>query len=139
MKLETEAVSSDEFVLRCIWGQYFDPALPLPIRERAFSPRSDEGDGISVFRLACVAAAEDVLSVFAESKRDSYGITMLSVGDLAALGLSVVSSPITGVAGHAVIPELNSDRCKADKLWCNGMRKRLSVLATARMIRVPMA
>lgn len=139
MKLETEVISSDELVLRCIWGQYYIPALPLPVRDRAFAPRSDESNGISVFRLSCVYVAEDVLTVFAESKRDSYGIAILSVADLAALGLSVALSPIANVKGHAVIPELNADRCRVDKLWCDGIRKRLAVLASARMIRVPIA
>jgi len=139
MKSEAEPVSLDEVVLRCIWGEYYDPALPLPIRDRAFAPRRDESDGISVFRLACVRLAEDVLTVFAESKRDSYGIAIVSVVDLAALGLSVALSPIADIKGHAVIPELNADRCRVDKLWCDGIRKRLAVLASARMIRIPIA
>jgi hypothetical protein len=137
MTPESDPISLDEFVIRCVWQDYFDAALPVPVLARAFMPRKDEVDGISVFRLACVTAAEDVLTVFAADKRAGYALVLLAVADLEKLGLTLEPAPIPAVPGHAVLPELNVVRCKADKPWCDGIRKRLAVLASQRVVRKP--
>ena len=49
-----------------------------------------------------------MLAVIAEDKRARYGIVRVPVAALSGLGLTVVTSPSDTVAGHVVIPELNS-------------------------------
>ena len=137
MTPDFEPVAPDEFLIRCVWHDYYDPAVPVPVLARAFLPRKDETDGISVFRLACVSTAEDVLAVFAADKRDGYALALLPFAVLIGMGLTVTPASISTVAGHAVIQEMNVDRCKADKKWCDGIRQQLAVLASMNVIRLP--
>jgi hypothetical protein len=137
MTPEAAPVSPDEFVIRCVWGDYFDLALPLPVLPRAFLPRPDEKDGISVFRRDCLTGAEQALDVFDPAKRDRYALVLLAVADLDRLGLTVEPAPIPTVPGHAVLPELNVVRCKTEKKWCDGTRKQLAVLASQNVVRRP--
>ena len=111
----------------------------MPISAQAFAPRKDETEGISVFRASCVAAPEAVLAVFAESKRSLYALVAISVSDIYAMGLSVEPASIAEVSGHALIPELNAEICKADKQWCDGIKKGLAILASNRVLRAPVA
>lgn len=137
MKDEREPVATDERVIRAVWTDFYDPALAFPVLAKAFLPRNDETDGISVFRAACVAKPEDVLAVFPEEKRDRYALVLLSVSDLAALGLSVQPAAIDAVAGHAVLPELNIVSWKADKNRGRELQKQLAALANAAVVRTP--
>lgn len=99
--------------------------------------RSDEADGISVYRAACVADPLDALAVFAPEKRDRYGIVLLSVADLAALGLTVLPVPITAVPGHAVLPELTITAATADRDVTRRVLADLARLANLRIVRPP--
>ncbi len=92
-----------------------------------------------MFRASCVAAPEAVLAVFAESKRSLYALVAISVSDIYAMGLSVEPASIAEVSGHALIPELNAEICKADKQWCDGIKKGLAILASNRVLRAPVA
>jgi len=139
VKHETDPVSADEMLVRLVWGSFYKPAEAPCVRPMAFAPRPNETDGISVFRLSCLTSAEQALDVIATEKQPGYGITLIPVAELLRIGMSVIPTPIPAVPGHAVIPELNADRCRVDKLWCDGIRKRLAVLASARMIRIPIA
>ena len=137
MKSEDEPVSPDEFVIRAIWTEYYDPALPLPILSGGFTPKRNETEGISVFRAACVVNPEDVLVVFGEDKRDKYALALLPVAELSALGLTVQPAKIDAVSGHAVLPELNITAQKADKAKWRDVQKQLAALANARIVRAP--
>src|SRR4051812_42616149 len=108
MKAESDPVAPDEVVLRMIWRDLFDAGVVPPIMPRAFRPRDNEGDGISVFRSACLAAPTDALAVLAPDKRSLYAIAAVPVAELTALGLTVQPARIDTVPGHAVIPELNA-------------------------------
>lgn len=137
MKDENEPVADDELVIRAIWTGFFDAKVNMPVLPIAFLPRSDETDGISVFRAACVSNPEDVLVVFAEEKRDRYAIALLPVSELKKLELTVKPSKIDKVAGHAVIPELNIVDVKADKDKWRDVQKALAALANKNIVRPP--
>lgn len=136
MKNEVEPVTPDEFVIRLIWKTFFKVGRPLPISFKAFQPRKDEVDGISVFRASCIANPEDSLAVMDLEKRDHYGIALLNVGDIGTLGLSVQPSPIATIAGHAVLPELNIVRLTDDSKMAD-VQLELAVLANRRVVRGP--
>jgi hypothetical protein len=110
MKAETDPITPDEWLLRLVWEDRFTAKVPV-ISPRTFEPRTGkhpDADGLSLFREACVANPADVLAVIAEDKRARYGIVRVPVAALGGLGLTVSASPIDTVAGHVVIPELNS-------------------------------
>jgi hypothetical protein len=111
MKPETEPVAADEVLIRLVFHNRFTDRVPT-ISPNAFEPRvkghHPDVDGISMFRVACVAAPEDVLVVIAEDKRPVTGIVLIPYSRLLGLGLSAVPKPIDAVPGHVVVPELNS-------------------------------
>ena len=137
MKGEDEPVTSDEFLVRCIWTFNYKPALAQPIVREAFEPRKDETDGISVFRLACLTSAEQALEAFAANKQDRYALALLPVTEIEKLGLSVVPAKIDVVPGHAVLPELNITMCIADRAKCRAVQKQLAMFANRSIVRVP--
>jgi len=134
---ETAPVSADEMLIRLIWQGFYKPAEALPVRPAAFGPRPDEIEGISVFRLSCLASAEEVLSVIAAEKREKYGIALLPAGEIFRLGMTVLPAPITIVLGHAVIPELNSLRLASVPIECQAIQMELAKLASANIVRQP--
>jgi len=84
-----------------------------------------------------VADPLDAMAVFAPEKRDRYGIVLLSVADLAALGLTVLPVPITAVPGHAVLPELTITAATADRDVTRRVLADLARLANLRIVRPP--
>ena len=136
IKSETEPVTPDEFVIRLIWHFNYTVGMPLPISYKAFAPKKDEIDGISVFRAACIADPVDVLAVIDPDKRNLYCVALLNVGDIENLGLSVQSAPIDRISGHAVLPELNIVSRKADPKLAE-IQKELAILANKYIVRVP--
>ena len=137
MKDETAPVSPDEVVVRLIWTAFFVPSASDPVRDRAFMPRLDEADGISVFRVACLNDPTDALAVIAPEKRDKYGVVVLPVAELTAIGLSIQPAKIDTIPGHAVIPELNSTAYRNDSMKCQDVQKLLAALANQGIVRVP--
>jgi len=115
MKNESEPITTDEFVLRLIWRDYFKQERLGIVTPSAFRPRKDETDGISVFRSACVENPADVLAVMIPEKRGKYAVAQVSVSQLLNLELSVSPAKIDSVPGHAVVPELNISAVKIDK------------------------
>ena len=134
MKDETSPVSPDEMVVRLIWKDYYKPDNEPPIGERAFLPRPDETDGISVFRLACLTDPKNALVAMATEKRDRYAIAVIPVSELLALGLSVKTAKIDAVPGHAVIPELNIAAVKSDRAWWKVLQRQLVALAAKNLL-----
>jgi hypothetical protein len=137
MKDEASPVSPDELVLRLIWQEFYVPGRPVPVRDRAFMPRANEREGISVFRLACLHHPEDVLAVIAPEKRGKYAIAAIPVVELTALGLTVQPAKIETVPGHAVLPELNTDAVAADDQRWAAVREQLAKVASRNLIRHP--
>jgi hypothetical protein len=134
MKDETSPVSPDEIVVRLVWHHFYKPGPPASVSDRAFLPKPDETDGISVFRAACLSDPTDVLTVIAPDKRDKYALALLPVAEILALGLSVQPAKIDALPGHAVITELNIDTFKSDKAKCQGLQRQLAAIATKNLI-----
>lgn len=139
MKSEDEPVGPDEFVLRLIWRDFLKLGNVPKISPRAFRPRPNETDGISVFREACVSRPEDILIVIDPQKRDKYGIVRIPVAGIQAMGLSLVSAKIETAPGHVVIPELNIVAFDADSVNLESKMEALAALAGANLIRRPTA
>ncbi|HET6572850.1 MAG TPA: hypothetical protein VFG68_04550 [Fimbriiglobus sp.] len=138
MKDEGDPITPDEWLVRLIWGEFLAPADALPVRPVAFRPRPDETDGISMFRLACVSRAEDVLAVIAPEKQPRYAITIVSVTELVSLGLTVKPARIETAPGHVVIPELNSINAKVEKKRLEAIQIRLAEIANQNLVRRPL-
>ena len=134
---EHDPVAPDEVVVRLVWTDYYSAGVVPPVLSRAFLPRADETDGISVFRAACLADPADALGVIAEAKRDKYAIALLPVPGLLALVLTVRPAPIAAVPGHAVLPELNVTAVRAGKDRWKAVMAQLAELASANVIRRP--
>jgi hypothetical protein len=134
MKDEASPITPDEWMLRLIWIDFYKPELAISIRDRAFTPRANESEGISMFRLACVNSPEDVLAVIAPEKREKYILASLSVAEIIGLGLTVQPSKITGVAGHIVIPELSIEFLKSEGGECQMLQKKLAQIAAKNLI-----
>lgn len=137
MKHENEPIAADELVVRLIWGQFFEKKSPSAVKERAFAPKDQETDGISVFRASCLTNPEDVLNVITPAKRDLYGVVLLTVADVTDLGLSVQPAPILELPGHAVIPELNIAAANNDRSVTSNLQQALARLANQNVIRRP--
>ena len=134
---EEEPISPDESVLRLIWGDYFKPGLALSVQPAAFEPHKNDTDGISVFRLACLSNPGEALAVIADGKRERYATVSLPIAELAALGLTVRPDKIAKVPGHAVVPELNIESCRADKPRCKTLQKQLAESASRNIVHRP--
>ena len=133
MKTESEPVTGDEILLRLIWETYVRPEDELSIRPNGFGPKPNERDGISVFRMACLNSADEVMAVIAPVKRARYAIVAIPASAVFALGMTVVPDPIPDVPGHAVIPELNCG--SADTISTADRLLALAELASTVVIR----
>ena len=134
---ENEPISPDEFILRMVWRDFYRKELACPVLARAFKPREDEIDGISLFREGCLRMPEDALSVFVPEKRSGYAICRLSVAEVTSLGLSVRPATIIGVAGHVVISELNTASVAEEPRRWRNIQVKLADLASKGIIRLP--
>jgi hypothetical protein len=59
-----------------------------------------------------------------------YNIARLAVADVKRLQLSVIPDPIAALAGHALVPELNSVSYVSNKLHWKIIQKQLAELAS---------
>lgn len=119
MKAESDPVTDDEWLLRCVFHDKFRTSKVPIISPNAFEPRGKNArqpdtDGISLYRAACLADVSDVLAPIAEDKRALTGIVRIPVALLQTLGLSVEIKPDV-VRGHVVVPELREALYFADK------------------------
>jgi hypothetical protein len=90
-----------------------------------------------VFRVACLSEPCDALAVITEEKRGRYAIALLPVAELSALGLTVQPAKIANVPGHAVVSELNSVSCKADKARCKLLQRQMAAIASRNIVHLP--
>lgn len=126
-KRESDPISEDELLVRRVRVERFRSKKVPYVSPSAFEPRmtgdSPDLDGISLYRLDCLESAMDALRTISDAtKKQQTGVVaiqVLEVRSIRAMKLSVaesyedVSKP-DRVAGHVVIPELNS-RDFADK------------------------
>lgn len=129
MKSEDEPISDDEWLLRRVYVDRFPRAGNDAFSPRTFEPRINgrdpDVDGISLYRLDCVATPAEVLKKIADPakhrKNGVVRVAVVSVRSLQEMRLSIVPSPDEDfplenrIAGHVLIPELNSNAYAADK------------------------
>jgi hypothetical protein len=119
MKPETDDITSDEWLLRRVHGQWFPRKKGEPFRQSAFAPRdptknNPDHNGISFHRLDCVAAPVDVLGLIEPTKRKAFGIVRVQVCEFLSANYSVERDPDDNpdlakrILGHVVIPEINT-------------------------------
>lgn len=110
-------VTPDEFVLRRVHKNHFDPALPVPVQPVSTRPTASDDTGLSVYREAHYPGnPAGILAQVEDAKKSNYYVCRVRVADLDALGLTV--RPEQGpddLPGHCVIPELNRPAYDADK------------------------
>lgn len=136
MKLESDPITEDEWLIRLVWETRVTDKTPI-IEPNSFEPRKDETDGISFFRAACLADPADVLAVIAEEKRPRYAIVQVPVSLFGQLGLIVEMAPIEKVAGHVVAANLNWTVYKSDKKRFTPIMLGLAEVASQNILRRP--
>ncbi len=100
-----DAVGPDEFILRRIHKNHFNPGLPRTINFAAFRPKQADTAGWSVYREKYISPAEVAAT---GRKPGEYCVVRLPVHSLSALNLSVIpDEEVGGPPGHALIPELS--------------------------------
>ena len=117
MKLETDPITDDEWLLRRVPKDRFRTDKTPVISLNAFEPRIEgpkvrdpDTDGISLYREACLTAPDVVLTTLALDKQPNYGIVRLQVAFIKSLKLTVEIKLDDRILGHVVIPEMNSMR-----------------------------
>lgn len=112
-KKETDAISSDEKVLRRIPGSKYDATLERPVHFSAFRPTDKDQDGLSVFRaLFCTPDQLDEASW----NPGTFLVAGLMATDIFGIELSLDPAPDSSQpGGHSLIPEVNILDYKAQK------------------------
>jgi len=120
-KAETDPITDDEFLLRRIRRERLRPDQTPIISFKAFEPRTKgrepDVDGISMFRLACLANPGAIVGDATDN-----GVVQIPASELRRLGLTINSSPVPSIPGHVVIRELNAAE------WLNS-KNRLKMIA----------
>lgn len=123
-KDEHGPVSPDEYILRRVFVDHFNPALSEPVQRVAFQPNKNDTDGISVFRELFVTPAE--IARRGPKGPSKYFVVRLLAADIFALGLSILPDPQSDQPpGHAVIQELNP---KVDERRSKELQRELAKL-----------
>ena len=143
MKLETDPIGDDEWLLRRVPAERFrNDQTPL-ISPNAFEPRikgrEPDTEGISLYRAACLDHPDDVLVMVPIDKRHQTGIVRIQVSALAEPGLTARIAIDSRIRGHVVIPELNAIAYADDKAKFIPIKLRLAELASEQVIRWPQA
>jgi hypothetical protein len=119
-----EDLLDDEYVLRAVHEDYFDPESGLGVSRQAFVPRKNDLDGISVYRRSDCTPEE--LAASLEQRNYIFAIRVEAVR---ALGLSVIpdeSEP--GLGGHCLIPQLSFGAMKEDRKLVRNLTYKLALL-----------
>jgi hypothetical protein len=127
-KRESDPISEDELLVRRVWVERFRSDKVPFVSPSAFEPRttgsSPDVDGISLYRLDCLESVWDALRTISdEIKRQQTGVVsiqVLEVRSIRSMQLTVAESyedelKPDRIAGHVVIPELNSLEYSAKK------------------------
>ena len=129
MKLESEPITDDEWLLRLVWETNIKQE-GTRVAAAAFEPLPLDTDGLSLFRRACLPNPLDVLLAVAEDKRSHYAVVQVPVSILASLHFTLHSKQNSDVPGHVVIPELNIDAYKANKASFTRAKVKLADVAS---------
>jgi hypothetical protein len=133
-KHESEPIREDEWLLRRVRRERFRPLqIPL-IAPAAFEPRikgrDPDLDGISLFREPCLNGIDDLVATMLPEKRHLEGIVRFPVAAIRAMGLTIDSKPISSVAGHVVLREVNSAAFAAREDWLPAVLDDLATIAS---------
>lgn len=137
-----QTISDDAFVLRRVHHCHVDSTKPIPVLPVAFRPSASDTDGLSVYlddRHGGPTPAD--LAASGRGGSDSYVVVAFRVGELRAVGLTVVAKDIPdGLPGHAIIPELNwtdYQSGKQSKQFQKALQLKLAELARSGVIYPP--
>src|SRR6266849_9638596 len=132
MTRQQESIAAEEFVLRRIHKNHYDPRLPVAITPLAFRPTPEDVVGISVYREKYISPVQ-----VAEAGRQpgQYYVARLPVQALAALNLTVVpDDEPAGPPGHAIIPELSTAAYQQNKQRSKDLQMALARLASQAIV-----
>ena len=134
MKSEADPIDDDEWLLRRVrYDRFRSDQVPI-ISPNAFEPRikgrEPDSDGISLYRLACVADPTEVLKTVEPVRWHEFAIVRVPVSLIKSLGFSVQSKPDGRIPGHVVIPELNAKAYGNDKARFTPFKLRLATEAS---------
>lgn len=143
-KRESDPICDDELLVRRVRVERFkSDRIPI-VSPSAFEPRtkgdSQDVDGISLYRLDCLESVSDALRTISDDiKRQQTGVVaiqVLEVRSIRSMKLSVAESyedesKPDRIAGHVVIPELNSSAYSADKTLIKQAMLDLATYASA--------
>ena len=112
----TEAIEDNEILYRRIpvSQEWYRPAQDPPLSKRAFRPRPEDIEGLSLSR----AKYNNIEQYGRERNGRKYYVACLRAGDLREKGIRVVPDPIIDRAqleddiGHVLIPALDYDSRK---------------------------
>ena len=107
----TEPIEDEELLYRRVQLVHVGPAEGGEPSPMAFHPGRHDRTGISVRRAKYVTP--DQAAQNDRGKR--YYIAVLRAGDLRRHGFQVVPRPVTGVAGHAELPNLTHENRHSDE------------------------
>jgi hypothetical protein len=102
---DVEPIADHEQLYRRIPLGWYQPGKTKIIPHRAFRPRPDDHDGISVNRAKLVTI--DAAAIMPHSGKKAH-LCRVNVEDVHQLGMTVIPKPLSGNLAHAVIPEMNS-------------------------------
>ncbi len=138
---QSDPVSPDEWILRRVpyneLNKLIDPDITPPISSTAFRPTKNDNDGVSVFR-ELFATPDEVANLYMQQNpgKKCYVIRVKAEAILEpGLGITLTPDPIIELPGHALIPELNTERYfTLDKNWCKEVQSKISIPLTIQNI-----
>lgn len=151
-KRESDPISEDELLVRRVWVERFRSDKVPFVSPSAFEPRttgsSPDVDGISLYRLDCLGNVRDALRTIPDdTKRQQTGVVsiqVLEVRSIRSMQLTVAESyedelKPDRIAGHVVIPELNSKAYSTNKTLIKQVMLDLAIYASAadRVLVIP--
>jgi hypothetical protein len=141
MKPESDPIDDNEWLLRRVRSERFRTDEVPIISPNAFEPRTKgrdvDLDGISFYRESCISSPADVLAGIDPDKRTQIGIVRIQVRSLVAIGLTVRVVRDSRIAGHVVVPELNSEDYSRDKAKFTHIKLRLAEMASDNVVVWP--
>ena len=127
---QTDPVSRGEWILRRVpyieINGWIDPQKHPPISNTAFKPTNDDHDGLSLFRELFITP-QQIADRHRELKQKECYVIRIKASILLDIGITLSPNPIDDLPGHALIPELNTERYKSsDKALCLEIQTKIS-------------
>ncbi len=131
---QNPSISPDEWILRRIHINHYDPHRPIPIDAASFRPSPQDQDGLSFFRERLISAEQVARS--ARQPAENYIVARYRAGDLFDLGLTLTpTNDSDDPPGHVVVIELGNSGYNENKRLCKERHKRLAELGSRDVIK----